>query len=149
MSVMAEDKKDIEPLFAEWGRAGAKLCGTEQIDDLPAQALGAAMANNIEIARKQKNYKICASAMKMLLKTYPAAKPIVSALNEKIQNEIAQMNKPKKVTEMDVLAQTVKENIADLIESGNFEQAGQLLDEYSSLMPNDPEIADLRKQMAQ
>lgn len=149
MSVMAEDKKDIEPLFAEWGRAGAKLCGTEQIDDLPAQALGAAMANNIEIARKQKNYKICASAMKMLLKTYPAAKPIVSALNEKIQNEIAQMNKPKQVTEMDVLAQTVKENIADLIESGNFEQAGQLLDEYSSLMPNDPEIADLRKQMAQ
>ena len=87
--------------------------------------------------------------MKMLLNTYPAAKPIVSALNEKLQKEIAEMNKPKQVTEMDVLAQTVKENIADLIESGNFEQARQLLDEYSTLMPNDPEIADLRRQMAQ
>lgn len=149
MSVMAEDEKDIEKVFAEWGKAGAKLCSTEQIDDLPAQVLGAAMANNIEIARKQKNYKICAAAMKMLLKTYPAAKPIVSALNEKLQKEIAEMNKPKQVTEMDVLAQTVKENIADLIESGNFEQARQLLDEYSTLMPNDPEIADLRRQMAQ
>lgn len=149
MSVMAEDEKDIEKVFAEWGKAGAKLCSTEQIDDLPAQVLGAAMENNIEIARKQKNYKICAAAMKMLLKTYPAAKPIVSALNEKLQKEIAEMNKPKQVTEMDVLAQTVKENIADLIESGNFEQARQLLDEYSTLMPNDPEIADLRRQMAQ
>lgn len=84
MQIMIEAGKDISAVMAAWAKAGSRFCETvEDLDSVPAQALGAAMANNIIAARKQKNYKVCAAAMKLLLKTYPAAKPIVAALTKK------------------------------------------------------------------
>ena len=87
--------------------------------------------------------------MKLLLKTYPAAKPIVAALTKEINKELADTNKPRQVTEMDILAKTVKENIKQLIDNGEFQQASQLLDEYAGIAPNDPEISELKLKMAQ
>ena len=146
MQIMIEAGKDISAVMAAWAKAGSRFCETvEDLDSVPAQALGAAMANNIIAARKQKNYKVCAAAMKLLLKTYPAAKPIVAALTK----ELADTNKPRQVTEMDILAKTVKENIKQLIDNGEFQQASQLLDEYAGIAPNDPEISELKLKMAQ
>lgn len=148
--LMSDDNKDISGVLAVWTQAGSKFCeSTEDLDDVPAQALGAAMANNIIAARKQKNYKVCAAAIKLLIKTYPAAKPIAAALTREINKELAELSKPKQVTEMDILAQTVKDNIRQLIKNGEFQQASQLIDEYSGIAPNDPEISELRRQMAQ
>jgi len=50
---------------------------------------------------------------------------------------------------MDILAKTVKENIKQLIDNGEFQQASQLLDEYAGIAPNDPEISELKLKMAQ
>lgn len=150
MQIMTESSKDISGVIAAWAKAGSRLCEiTEDLDAVPAQALGAAMANNIIAARKQKNYKVCAATMKLLLKTYPAAKPIISAISKDINKELAELSKPRPVTEMDVLAKTVKENIRKLINSGEFQQASQLLDEYAGIAPNDPEISELKRSMAQ
>lgn len=148
--LMAQDNKDFNGVLAAWAKTGLKLCEiADDLDAVPAQALGAAMANNVIEARKHKNFKVCAAAIKMLLKTYPAAKPIASALTKEISGEIAELNKPRQVTEMDILAKTVKDNIKKLIENGDFQQASQLLGEYSDIAPNDPEIGELKKQMAQ
>ncbi len=150
MQIMADSDKDISGVLKAWAKAGSKFCeSTEDLDAVPAQALGAAMANNIIAARSQKDYKVCAAAMKMLLKTYPEAKPIVAALTKDINKELAELNKPKQVTEMDVLAKTVKENIRQMISNGEFQQASQLLEEFAAISPNDPEIGELKRQMAQ
>lgn len=150
LQIMIEAGKDISAVMAAWAKAGSRFCETvEDLDSVPAQALGAAMANNIIAARKQKNYKVCAAAMKLLLKTYPAAKPIIAALTKEINKELADTNKPRQVTEMDILAKTVKENIKQLIDNGEFQQASQLLDEYAGIAPNDPEISELKLKMAQ
>lgn len=150
MQIMIEAGKNINDVMAAWAKAGSRFCETvEDLDSVPAQALGAAMANNIIAARKQKNYKVCAAAMKLLLKTYPAAKPIVATLTKEINKELADTNKPKQVTEMDILAKTVKENIKQLIDNGEFQQAAQLLDEYAGIAPNDLEISELKLRMAQ
>ena len=145
----ASDKNDIDIVFTAWGKTAARLCETEQIDGLPAQVIAAAIANNVNSARIRKNYKVCVAGLRLLFKTYPPAKPIIAAMNEKIQQEYAASNKPKQMTEMEALAQTVKDNIIILIESGHFQQAAQLLEEYSALMPDDPEIDVLQKQIAQ
>lgn len=150
MQLMAEDQKDISGVLAVWAKAGSRVCETtEDLDNVPARALGAAMANNIIAARRQKDYKVCAAAMKMLLKTYPESKPIVAALTKDINKELAELNKPKQVTEMDVLAKTVKDNIRQLISNGEFQQASQLLEEFAAISPNDPDIGELKRQMAQ
>lgn len=150
MQIMIDAQNDISRVMAAWAKAGSRLCEIiDDLDSVPAQALGAAMANNIIAARKQKNYKVCVASMKLLLKTYPAAKPIIAALSKDINKYLAELNKPKQVTEMDVLAKTVKDNIKQLIDSGEFQQASQLLDEYAGIAPNDPEISELKRKMAQ
>lgn len=141
MRLSANNEDYIYEIFPLWGAAGLRLCVARNLtaDDLSGQLFGAVMAAEAANEMEQGNYKDCLNALIALVRQYPAAKPFVLAIRNKLQKEI------KPVSEMDALAAQFKDNIRALISNGELEQAKQLLGEYKKIMPNDSEAEELEK----
>lgn len=126
--------KDIEGLLALWGRVG------ELSPENPTGALfAAAAAGRINAARERGDIRACVAELSAMIKAYPQAKPIVMAIRDKLSKSAA----PK--SEMELLAERIKENILRAAQSGDKAQAAALLSEYEKLCPTDGDIAGLRK----
>ena len=141
MRIAAKNEDYIYEIFPLWGAAGLRLCVARNLsaDDLSGQLFGAVMAAEAANEMEQGNYKDCLNALIALVRNYPAAKPFVLAIRNKLQKEV------KPVNEMDSLAAQFKDNIRTLISNGELEQAKQLLGEYKEIMPNDSEAGELEK----
>ncbi len=141
MRLSAKTEDYINEIFPLWGAAGLRLCIARNLtaDDLSGQLFGAVMAAEAANEMEQGNYKDCLNALIALVRQYPAAKPFVLAIRNKLQKEL------EPVSEMDALAAQFKDNIRTLISNGEFEQAKQLLGEYKQIMPNDSEAEELEK----
>ena len=142
MELSLRDNRDIEPLFTLWGIVGLAICEAENLgaDELSGQIFGAVMSAEAISEKSQGNIKDCLNALTALARQYPAAKPFITAISDKVQ-------KQKPMSEMDALAAEFKKNIRMLIASGEVQQAEQLLGEYEKIMPDDSEINSLKNQI--
>ena len=142
MELSLKDNRDIEPLFTLWGIVGLAICEAENLgaDELSGQIFGAVMSAEAISEKSQGNIKDCLNALTALARQYPAAKPFITAISDKVQ-------KQKPMSEMDALAAEFKKNIRMLIASGEVQQAEQLLGEYEKIMPDDSEINSLKNQI--
>lgn len=80
--------------------------------------------------------------LKLSLKTNEKYKNLISVLLDNFQEE-NKIVKPK--SEFEILADTIKNNIKLLINSGNIIQAKEVLNEYILINPNDSDIENLKK----
>lgn len=80
--------------------------------------------------------------LKLSLKTNEKNKNLISVLLDNFQEE-NKTEKPK--SEFEILADTIKNNIKLLINSGNIIQAKEVLNEYVLINPNDSDIVNLKK----
>ncbi len=95
-----------------------------------------ALANNSKL-----NY------IKLLRKALSAnnsMKNLISILTESLE-ENEENNIPNELSEFEILAITIKNNIKELINKNNFNDAKLILAEYKTLNPNDIEIQELEK----
>ena len=143
MELSLRDNRDIEPLFTLWGIVGLAICEAENLgtDELSGQIFGAVMSAEAISEKSQGNIKDCLNALTALARQYPAAKPFITAISEKVQKQA------QPASEMDALAAEFKKNIRMLIASGEVQQAEQLLGEYEKIMPDDSEINSLKNQI--
>ncbi len=79
--------------------------------------------------------------LKLSLKTNEKNRNLISVLLDNFQEE-NKNEKPK--SEFDILADTIKNNIKLLINSGNIIQAKEVLNEYILINPNDSDIENLK-----
>ncbi len=79
--------------------------------------------------------------LKLSLKTNEKNKNLISVLLDNFQEE-NKIVKPK--SEFEILADTIKNNIKLLINSGNIIQAKEVLNEYILINPNDSDIENLK-----
>ncbi|MGN0641822.1 MAG: glycosyltransferase family 2 protein [Huintestinicola sp.] len=143
MLIALERKRNIEKLFALWGRTGAKLKQNENSSEPYIAA--AAMADIICSSRKKNDYRSCLNAMLELIRTYPQAKPYIMEIKAIVEKERQAELQKSNQTEMSILVRNIKASIKKLISAGDLKQAGNVLAEYEKINPSDPDIADLKK----
>ena len=80
--------------------------------------------------------------LKLSLKTNENNKNLISVLLNYFQEEFV-IEEPK--SEFEILAETIKNNIKLLINSGSILQAKEILNEYTLLNPNDSDIENLKR----
>ena len=137
MLLSLHKQRDIEALFALWGKAASE----ENIDENDGQLYAAAMANVILNSWHTGDIKACIGAMSAAVKKYPQSKPFILAIRDKVQQSVSA---PKPNDEMSALAAAVKNNIRSLISSGKTEEAKRVFAEYLKINPNDPDITELK-----
>ena len=77
-----------------------------------------------------------------MIVAYPEAAPVISEYQKLVVAEY-ESSRPK--TELEKLAEAVKNNIRSYISMGNMAAALHTLNEYKKINPSDPEIAELQK----
>jgi glycosyltransferase involved in cell wall biosynthesis len=84
-------------------------------------------------------------SLKEMLKAAPQCRYAVGQLGEEFRKKAIDSKKQPALTEFEMLALTVKNNIKALALAGNYTQAESVLASYEQLNPKDKEIAELRK----
>jgi len=84
-------------------------------------------------------------SLKEMLKAAPQCKYAVGQLGEEFRRKAVESRKQPALSEFEMLAVTVKNNIKSLAAAGNYTQAGSVLASYEQLNPKDREIAELRR----
>ena len=88
--------------------------------------------------------------LKIVIHLYPGFKKVIENLLDELQQSLESTSKPNDaLSELEQYAAVVKTNIGKLIDSGQTNQAAELLYSYEQLCPSDPEITDLNNRIKQ
>ena len=131
----------VDNMFELYAKLGKRYVDELGNADLPAEVSAAYIAGDIIAARNDKRYKECFASMKKAIMAYDGIAAVIEEYQRAVINEYEQST--NSMSEMDRLALQIKRNIRNFIESGNWAAARKTLNDYSSINPNDPDIAEL------
>lgn len=83
--------------------------------------------------------------LKKALREYPSMKKGIEILLHRMMEQ-SMADKPALNSEMQAYAQIVKRNLEQLIQKGLFKEAKEIIRSYEQLIPNDPEIIEMKVQ---
>lgn len=134
------EKRSAVKLLEQYGRVGKMLTAG---DDSSDNIRGAAAACGIISCLEARDFKGCIAYMRSLLKIFPEFKAVITEYQEIIKSA-AGINKPQD-NSLASMAMLVKRNIRQMISGGNTDGAAAALAELEKLVPNDPELSELRE----
>ena len=134
---------DIKSLVQRFIKIGS-LYTSES--DYPSIKL-AQILSTADAYRRNKKYKECIAVLKDAVAQYPNSATLIKGYIAIVSDELNGSQKPPVSSEMEKLSATVKFNIRKLISAGNAEAAKKLIDDYTNINPNDPEINELKSMM--
>lgn len=142
----AKDDKPYADVLEKYIEIGTRCRSVyENSEDAP-KAVGAAIALcNIAEERSRKDYKQCVADLRQLLKEHPDLAAFVKKYQQEIKDEAIPPKAP--MSEFEMMAFTVKNNIKQMINAGNVQAAAAMLDQLKQLCPNDPEVDQLYKKI--
>lgn len=142
----AKDDKPYADVLEKYIEIGTRCRSVyENSEDVP-KAVGAAIALcNIAEERSRKDYKQCVADLRQLLKEHPDLAAFVKKYQQEIKDEAIPPKAP--MSEFEMMAFTVKNNIKQMINAGNVQAAAAMLDQLKQLCPNDPEVDQLYKKI--
>lgn len=136
-------------LVERFGQIGERIKNELVEYDSSDAVLNAAVAMGDAVKyRREKKYKACIEAMKNAIAFYQPIAKYVSDYSKEVIDEyndsVKSQQQQQGMSEMQRLALAVKTNIRTLITAGNITAAQKTLNEYKSIAPKDPDIAELQ-----
>lgn len=106
--------------------------------NIPGDIQAGLIVHSITSAHAVKDYKLCISEMRRLVKACPEFAPFITEYQKMIKSEI----KPERNIHAELLsmAKTVKQNIRVMLSDGKISEAQATLNELEKLCPTDPEV---------
>lgn len=142
----AKDDKPYADVLEKYIEIGTRCRSVyENIEDAPKAVSAAIALCNIAEARSRKDYKQCVADLRQLLKEHPDLAAFVKKYQQEIKDEAIPPKAP--MSEFEMMAFTVKNNIKQMINTGNVQAAAAMLDQLKQLCPNDPEVDQLYKKI--
>lgn len=142
----AKDDKPYADVLEKYIEIGTRCRGVyENSEDVPKAVSAAIALCNIAEARSNKDYKQCVADLRQLLKEHPDLAAFVKKYQQEIKDEAIPPKAP--MSEFEMMAFTVKNNIKQMINAGNIQAAAAMLNELKQLCPNDPEVDELYKKI--
>lgn len=86
--------------------------------------------------------------LKKALLEYTGMKKGIEVLLNRLTKKMDDQAKPGVSAEMQEYAQIVKANLKQFIQNGMFKEAGEIIQDYEEVIPNDPEITELKNGIA-
>jgi Glycosyltransferases involved in cell wall biogenesis len=86
--------------------------------------------------------------LKKALLEYPDMKKGIEVLLNRLTKKMDDQAKPSVSAEMQEYAQIVKANLKQFIQNGMFKEAREIIQGYEEIIPNDPEITELKNSIA-
>ena len=147
IAVAASLKKSITKLIAKYGDIGLKWQSKFKESSMPNEIKSAVIASDIVTAFEKRDYRLCTNQMNKLLTSFPEFAPIIASYKSEIEIEMKKdrgtSSLPDTLSEFQQMAIVVKQNIREMIKSGNIADAESVLSEYAALCPDDDEIKSL------
>lgn len=154
---------EMNRLLVKYGMVAAKWRETYPDERNITDCIKAGLiVNSIVEAHKTKDYKICISEMRRLVKACPGFAPYIREYKEMLKNDIqtensqsgnVQSSKPVKQSspenQLGKMAVIVKNNIRKMIAAGDIQKASSTLSELESIVPSDRDIAMLKAEIEQ
>lgn len=142
----AKDDKPYDDVLEKYIEIGTRCRSVyENSEDVPKAAGVAIALCSIAEARSRKDYKQCVADLRQLLKEHPDLAAFVKKYQQEIKDEAIPPKQP--MSEFEMMAFTVKNNIKQMINAGNIQAAAAMLNELKQLCPNDPEVDELYKKI--
>lgn len=144
--LQSKEEQPYGDILAKYIEIGSRCRGVyENIDDVPKSVRAAIALSNIADERSNRNYKQCVADLRRLIKDHPDLAAFVKKYQQEIKEEAIPPKQP--MSEFEMMAFTVKNNIKQMINSGNIQAAAAMLNELKQLCPNDPEVDELYKKI--
>lgn len=141
-----KDNKPYDDVLEKYIEIGTRCRGVYETGENVPDAVSAAIALcEVEDARGSRDYKQCAADLRQLIKEHPDLAAFVKKYQQEIKDEAIPPKAP--MSEFEIMAFTVKNNIKQMINSGNVKAAAAMLTELKQLCPNDPEVDELLNQL--
>ncbi|MCM1055185.1 MAG: glycosyltransferase family 2 protein [Bacteroides sp.] len=135
-------KTDISGLLKKYASIGYRYLNESKEKNTPWEIKAADLAYKIVRAREEEDYDRCLEELHIIIMLYPEFNNILNDYREKIKNE-----RTPPLSEFEQMAIQVKHNIRNMIKSGNYADAMEVLREYQSLCPNDGEAEIIRSEL--
>lgn len=142
----AKDDKQYDDVLEKYMEIGTRCRSVyENSEDVPKSVSAAIALCKVEEERSNKDYKQCVSDLRQLIKDHPDLAAFVKKYQQEIKDEAIPPKAP--MSEFEMMAFTVKNNIKQMINAGNVQAAAAMLNELKQLCPNDPEVDELYKKI--
>lgn len=142
----AKDDKPYADVLEKYIEIGTRCRSVyENSEDVPKAVSAAIALCNIAELRSNKDYKQCVADLRQLIKDHPDLAAFVKKYQQEIKDEAIPPKEP--MSEFEMMAFTVKNNIKQMINAGNIQAAAAMLNELKQLCPNDPEVDELYKKI--
>lgn len=150
-----EKEIDRVKLLEKYGETASRW--KEEFPDeqnIPGDIQAGLIVHSITSAHAVKDYKLCISEMRRLVKVCPEFAPFIKDYQQMIKAEIKPVTaqpvqQTPQMTQMEQMAAMVKNNIRTMIAAGDLEKASSTLAELYTLVPNDKELSAIKAEIAQ
>lgn len=141
----AEMEREITGLFETYAALGQKWFDVYgESMGMPGDVRAALLAGNVVLAKEAGDYTRFMDAIRELKSVVTDIVPVAEAYKKENKGSLKRSNGNP---ELKQLAAQVKRTIRDMIAVGNINEARKLIKELEGIIPNDPDIEDLKDEI--